>query len=544
MMQYRPSPAKRPRSATSEEHTTESLRDIVEGINQAVTTRQRFEILSQLFEAIHYDASSRIPCVDSSLLEFCVELGVIQSLCLQLGFVLRRHGSCQEEITQTCTAIAIFYRFCPDLVSSESSLQSRGPDLFFLLPEAFRKGILLPVLSIWHSISSSKVGTHILLQNPSVLLATRDVMRQKMCGKEGLMETLGLLKNITYYGEEYRNRIVEQPGFLSTITSLPLEENCEKVRERLSAVFRNLALSSGTRPVLVQNSEFLTAIASLASSTSLTILRNLLSTLVSLAMDADSSLLIVFHGEGILVEILTRYVTHMEDVTVRRRAARALRLVTQETSAPLMVHNNKLMKVLSERALHDSSSEVRAEAAEAFARCASLVKAPMAQHDAMLDALTHLASNPQAIPADVMARALRDQASHSENRKAMAKREALMTALCQIAMSPESSRSAKENVCLAMLDLSSDEGDETRILITTPLALEALVQNSAGDNHPRIRQHAVETILNLAKVSTNRNAMAKQSNLLQSLLQYASATQLNDLKAKVKGTIIHLASEL
>lgn len=540
-MQYHSS-AKRPRPI---EDRRIDIQDILQGINHAVTTRQRFEILSKLFEAIRYDSQSRTPYVDSNVLSYCIELGVIRSLCLQLGFVLRRHGSVKEEIQETCTAIAVFYRFCPELVASEETLRTRGADLFFVLPEAFRKGAVLPVLSIWHSISSSKVGTAVLLQSPAALLAARDVLRQEICGKEGLMETLGLLKNMTYYGEEYRHLIVEQPGLLSALTSVPLNENCEKARERLSAVFRNLALSLDTRTVLAKRPDFLTAIATLASSTSLTVLRNMLSTLVSLAIDADSSLLMVFHGEGILVEILRRYVTYTEDATLRKRAARALRLLARETSAPLMVHDNQLMKVLSQSALHDTSSEVRAEAAEAFARCASLVKAPMAQHEAMLDALTHLSSGPQAIPADVMARALKEQATHPENRKALIQRKTLMVALGQIAMSNETSTSAKENVCSALLDLSSDD-ENNRVLIATPLTLEALVHNSAdrGVHYSVIRRYSVETLLNLAVIPSNRKSMAQYASLLQSLLHFAAATQVGDLKTKVKSVILQLAAEL
>eukprot|EP00980_Cylindrotheca_fusiformis_P026368 scaffold15973_cov120-Cylindrotheca_fusiformis.AAC.9 len=541
MMECQPS-AKRPRPI---EDQGLDIEEIVHGISHAVTTRQRFEILSKLFEAIRYDSRSRTPNVESATLSYCIDLGVIRSLCLQLGFVLRRHGSVKEEIQETCTALAVFYRYCPELVASEDALRTKGADLFFLLPEAFQKGACLPVLSIWHTISSSKVGTAMLLQSPSALLASRDVIQGGISGKEGLMETLGLLKNMTYYGEEHRHLFVDQPGLLSALTSIPLNENCERARERISAVYRNMALSLSNRSVLGARADFLTAIATLGSSSSLVVLRNMLSTLVNLAMDANSSLLMVFHGEGIIIEILRRFVAYKEDATLRKRAVRVLRLLARETSAPLMVHDNRLMKVLSERALHDTNTEVRAEAAEAFAKCASLVKAPMAQHEAMLDALTHLSTGHQSISADVMARALKEQASQPENRKALIKRSALVTALGQIAMSGESSLSAKENVCSAFFDLSSDD-ENVRSLLATTLTLEALVHNS-GDNgaaYSAIRRCSVETLLNLAVVPSNRKSMAQHTSLLQSLLHFAAATQVGDLKAKVKSTILQLAAEL
>ena len=535
-MEYQ-SPAKRRRPVEARQV---GIKDIIEGMTQVVTTKQRLEVLSSLFDAIGYDSQTRMPSVDSNTLSSCVDMEIIHSLCLQLGFILRRHGSCREEIIQTCKAIELFYRCCPDLVTSEEALRSRGSDLFFLLPEAFKRGSILSVLSIWHSISSSPFGTTLLLQSPVVLLCVRDVMRKENSEREVLMESLGLLKNVTYYGVEYRYRIMEQPpGLLATIASLPLHIDCEKVRERLSAVFRNLALSPEARVALAQRPDVLTAISTLANSKSLTTTRNVLNTLLSLAVDGDSCLLMVFHGDGVIVNILKKYIS-MDDLSVRKRAARALRLVIRETSAPLMVHDNELMKILSHRALHDSSSEVRSEAAEAFARCASLVKAPSSQHEAILDALTYLVSSPNTVPSEVMARVIKEQASLGpQNRRAMVERQTLMVAMSRIAMSPESSISAKENIFSALLDLSDDENNQPHI--ATPLILDALVQNSGVRNY-KIREYAVKTLIKLAGNASNRKSMANHTNLLQSL--FAAATQLGDLKTQVKAVILQLATEL
>jgi hypothetical protein len=265
--------------------------------------------------------------------------------------------------------------------------------------------------------------------------------------------------------------------------------------------------------------------------------------MVSMAMDADSCLLMVFHGDGVLVELLKRFVVYEDDAVIRKRAARALRLLARDISAPLLVHDNQLMECLSYRALHDTSSDVRTEAAEAFAKCAGLIKAPMAQHDAVLDALTHLACSPHVVP-DVMARALKEQASHPENRRPMANRQNLMVALARIAVSVDASRSAKENACSAFLDLSTDESN--RAVIATPPTLEALVRNSVdrSEGHARIRECAVRTLLNLAVTRSNWKRMANHTSLLQALLHFAAATQTEDLKKEVKAVILHLAAEL
>ena len=511
-----------------------------------MTTKQRFEVLHRLFGAgaLRYDFQTRLCHADPRILSYMVESGVVNSLFLQLGFVLRRHGSCKEEIEMTCTAIDIFHRYCPEL-ASEHSLRTKSSDLLRLLPEVIKKEVVLPVVSIWHSCSSCNLGTTLLMQNPLMLQAVGDILRKRLCGKEGILEALGLLKNITYYGEEYRQRVVEQPGLVTSLTSLPESSSDigDKAQERLSAVIRNLALSSDTRLLLASRSDVLTCIVRMANASNRHTLRNLLNTMVSLAMDADSCLTMVFHGDGILIELLKRFVVYEEDAVIRKRAARALRLMARETSAPLLVHDNQLMEFLSHRALHDTNNDVRTEAAEAFARLAGLIKAPMAQHDAVLDALTHLACSRNVVP-DVMARASKEQASHPENRKPMANREKLMVALAKIALSTNVSRNAKENVCNTFLDLSGDESN--RIVIATPPTLEALVRNSVDrtEGHARIRECSVKTLLNLAVIPANRKRMANHTSLIQSLLHFAAGTQAENLKKEVKAVILQLAAEL
>jgi hypothetical protein len=336
---------------------------------------------------------------------------------------------------------------------------------------------------------------------------------------------------------------VEQPGLLSTLTRIPFSDANDKAQERLSAVFRNIAISPDTRILLAQQPDVLSALARLTSYDNRHTLRNTLNTLVSLAMDGDSCLLLVFHGDGILIEAMKRLVTHDGDEVIRKRAARALRLMARDTSAPLLVHDTRLMETLSNRALHDTSNDVRIEAAEAFARCAGLIKAPMAQHEAILDALTHLANSPSVLP-EVMARALKDQASHPENRVPMAQRNKLLEALARIATSAEAPRTAKEDVCLALLDLCSEEENQTTL--ATPPMFNALVQNAVGrrEDHRSLRESSIQTLLNLALIPSNRNKMANHASLLQALLQFAAATADSNLKKKVKAVILQLAAEL
>jgi hypothetical protein len=172
--------------------------EIVSAIHQSVTTKQRLNVLHQLFRLLGYDEVTRSCDADSSVFLELTHAGVINSLCLQLGFVLHRHGSSREELGHICFALELFYTHCPHLVTEES-LKSLGSDLFQLLLSSYARGVVLPVLSTLHATSGSNYGTLMLLQFAGLLPILVEVLQKKLEGENGLMETLGLLKNVTFY---------------------------------------------------------------------------------------------------------------------------------------------------------------------------------------------------------------------------------------------------------------------------------------------------------------------------------------------------------
>lgn len=540
------SPAKRRR--TKEEFQTSTHDDradpmgIVLAMHQAVTASQRFEIINQLFQMIKYDITTRSCQSDPKFFMCLVDSGIVNALVLQLGFLLNRHGTSKEEIFHVCTALDVFYRFCPDLVS-ESSLRARGKELARLLYGALQYGTTLPVVSIWHSCSKSPFGTLLLNQDESFLRSITSIFQEQRLCREGCQEMLGLIKNISHHSDAVRPRIIEQPGLLSSIIALVEMPLLDKNQERLSAIFRNLALSAWTRKALAQRGDVLTSIVRLCNNATQQTLRNILNTLVSLAMEEESCLFLIFHCDGMIVELLKKVLFYELDETIRKRAARIFRLMTRESSLQMLVHDSKLMEMLSDRTLHDPSSDVRKEAAEAFGKYAGLVKVAMGQHDAVLAALTHLATTEGVYP-DAIARAVKDQSSHVENRIPLSRCVNLLEALARVAASPTTSAAAKEDASNVFLDLSYDS--ETQSGITAQPILHSLVQN-AENQDSRIssnRKIAVQTLVNLAKQPANRASMAKQSRLIQSLIQFAASTVEETLKREVKKVLLLLAAEL
>ena len=625
-MECEQSPFKRPRTHSininrHDEGTTAAyIQQLLSGLQLTITTKQRLNVLRQLLHFVGYDPSTRHCRCHVTILSRFLQGKCIHLLCLQLGYALNRHQNhhreqkrelhdvnfSNEEINLILIAMDIFYRYCPELVT-EGSIRNEAPEVLRLLKEVlayYRGGIIhngtgrinstgggsdifLSVISIWHSCSSSSIGTMLLLQHPATLQAINNILSLQKerphhgsGGLETIMESLGLLKNLSYYGEDYRHCIVDQTNLLTTLTSLTDVPN-DKARERLSAVFRNLVLSTDVRSRLIQRADVLTAIVRISIITTATnidhastnckknTLRNVLSAITSLAIDTNTTHLIVFHADGILVEQLKQFVVHSVDSVVRKRAVRVLRLLARDASSAhvMVLQDNHLLEILSDRTLNDVSDAVRIEAVEAFCTCASLIRAPMVQHNYILDSLTHMlmasTSTTTRTNIDTVARALREQACYPENRRGLVLRENLLGALADIILSENTTLSAKESVCATLVDLSEEELNHEAIAL--PIILDALVQtlsdrdriltanNAIGNTNAnintsitnKIRESSVRTILNLAKTQSNWKTMAKQTALIQSLLRFAAATTTGeDAKKQVKAVILQLAAEL
>jgi hypothetical protein len=504
--------------------------------------------------------------------------------------------------------IDVLLRSRPELVT-DVSLENVGKEVLKFLPEAYQHiafsnnsnssgsagaTICLSITSIWHSYSSSSLGTLMLLQHPDTLRMLIEILspRRHTVLMDGdtkalvVLECLGLLKNLTYYGEDHRRSMVEHFELMSTLTSLTSNSMAtsqgghDKTMERLSAVFRNLALSSDVRLLLAQKANVLTALVRLAAGSRNNrsvncsyghILRNVLSAWSSLAMDGQSINIMLFHGDGMLVKQLKRFLSVSDDVVVCKRSARTIRLLARENASPAVsiLHDAELLQILSQRAMCDADEGVRTECQEAFARCAGLVRAPMEQYDAVLDTLSKMTAattfgniiapgppSTQTTPingvsAEIVTRALRDQAQHPENRMAMGARKDLVEGLANILSRQQALNVAKDNVCYTLLDLSKESYNHA-VLASSPTLLAAMVTfllerpaASLSLTTQLMRQAIVQSILNLAQSPTTWKMLAKQTSMIRCLLQFVSATTTDaDLKILVKAVILQLASEL
>ncbi|KAG7363935.1 hypothetical protein IV203_037137 [Nitzschia inconspicua] len=586
-------------------HHSVSIDSTIDSLKQAFTTQQRVCTLQTLLQQLRYDPSTKSCYCSPNVLSRLLQTGFVPTLCFHLASCLHNGDGDRFSSTQVIElllqALDVAYRYIPELVHEEALTDDHRKDLLKFLPKIYQQaqytfhnhqsamhhnrsnnhGLTTSlILSIWHSISSSSLGSSLLLQRPETLPLISEMLSIEQrhaaaaCEKEIIMAGLGLLKNLTFYGEDHRHSIVEHTDLVSTLSSLTNSPN-DKTVERLSAIFRNLALSSDVRLKMAQRSDVLTALAVMVGKSIMSgdeenennskhILRNALSTLSNLAIETSATNLLLFHGDGILIKQLAKILLQVDDTVVRKRSIKTLRLLARDTAtvSPMMIllQNHHLLEILSNCAMYDSNDGVRMEAQEAFAKCATLIRSPMEQYQSVLDALTHMTvktiHNIPSSSADVVTRALREQASHPENRLCMGRRTELIEGLAKILSSASTSQLAKENVCATFLDLSKDPVNHLSLaspvilgaLVGSLLDVHAQVSNEIASTTSRrvhLRESIVRCLLNLSQTPDTWKTMASQTSLLQSLLQFASNRSTDpNLKTQVKNVILRLAAEL
>lgn len=497
---------------------------VVADLQSAVTCEQRRVALHRLDEC---------PSIEALL-----DRGILSLLILQLTWVVQR--SSVPEMDAVCRSLHRLTRQAPNHATVEA-LTNDDDTVLELLSICLRSGASTVPLAILHTLSGTCHASMRMVHCRSILYRMVEALRTEL-DPDDRLELLGCLKNITCYAEADRKMLLEVPGLILALTELPVADYSDKQLERLSAVLRNLALSPDCRLALGQCPSFLHLLFRLLSIAHQRVMRNALSTLHSLALERDTSLLLLFHQDGRLVPILSRLMED-NDAAVRKRATRTVRLLTNDASAPLLVHRDDLMHRLSHHALQDIDRLVRGEATEAFAKCAGLVRAQQPQYQAVLEALLQLAQSP-GVSADVLARTVKDQASHPDNRVAMVESRELVHLVASLAASERTSVFAKEDACHALSLLALEDANRPRL--ATSRVLQGLVLNSQGNvREPSSRQeYALWTLVQLASHGESRATMVKHDTLLKALIQFATGADESELKASVKHAIMLLVADL
>jgi hypothetical protein len=572
---------------------------LVAGIQSSFTTKQRLFALNKLRKILQKREKYENPnssmmsiltnhdknhagfaeSLNNANFEDFVIAGGMNALVLQLHHLVHSHGWTLPELELLCYCLSLIFRLIRKAKTRVERLVDQDLDFLVVLSSASllasqkRHGSNLntvrsipsvqhSTMTIFYIITSSSTGSNLFLKCPVAVELVSHVLADREIDEDSVYESLGVYKNLTYYQEVSRVKLMKSPGF---IQSLAINQNMTSTRsrQRQLAVIRNLATTVECRSLLLAEPSIVGAlIESLLweprsyveseATELLSLRRNVFVALISLSMDHDSALLLIFYGDGILLRILQRFLKESTDNFLRKKSACVLRLLANEVSAPLLVHDAALMHSLSDAALRDDSLEVRREAAEAFARCAAFVQLEKQPHfENVLDALTVLVErqNPtKTVAINSLARALKEQSLHPNNQRPMAKRGVLLEAIAQMALlRGADSMSAATDACSAIMNLSSD-AENIEKLTNNSTVLEALLSNASSytANVGERKTYALSTLVNLAQDTNCRRILVRHGCLMQTLIQGARFLPIeeSEFKKKLKHAAFLLASEL
>lgn len=532
---------------------------MVSELHQAVTTTQRRRVLQKVLH------------LTESLGTILVEAGAMRALCLQLGFVMNRPavpiksvisttGEIEDQIGMVCCAMDSLYQNCAEYVREES-VQDIGTELIQLLIKVWKKKRQcgqLTILSIWRLVSASVSGSSALILNPDFLPIMAEVLENHEISKSVKDETLGTLKYITHFAEDHRLLVLQHLGPL--LARLGCSLLTDRSTERLSAIFRNLALTPSVRLAIAENSGILSALVQLCSTqrhqqqltsggpNNAKTLRNVLCTLDSLSLETDSCMLLLLHGDGMILGLLLHFLcTAGNEDVVRRRAARALRLLARDKAVPILLNSTNVLNALYFAAMHDASLDVRGEATIAYASCAARVNADLPEHSDIMACLTDLSVGPAQ---EAVASAFLEQVHHAANRAPIVQDSEFMTAMMCIALQRGASTSSKEHISGGLAILSEEE--ELREDLMTEPVLNVLVHNARESQQRHeggvtnlTSRNSISTLLNLASSNeSTRRRLVTHKGLLQVLIRFTSSCQDADAKENVKKTMLKLIPQL
>jgi hypothetical protein len=531
---------KRPRGCSLSQ-TSAEVGMMVSELHQAVTTTQRRRVLQKVLH------------LTESLGTVLVEAGAMRALCLQLGFVLNRPlvGDREnDQVGMVCCAMDSLYHNCAEH-AREECVEDIGTELIQLLVKVWKKRRdcgQLTILSIWRLVSASVTGASTLINHSDFLVIMAEVLENDDTSKSVKDETLGILKSISHYAEDHRLLLLQHLGPL--LSRLPCMLLTDRSLERLSAIFRNLALTPTVRLAMAEHSGILSALVQMCSAhqqaggRNMKTIRNVLCTLDSLSLEADSCMLLLLHGDGMILGVLLHFLsTAAGDDVVRRRSARALRLLARDKAVPILLNSTNVLSALYHAALHDISLDVRGEATTAYASCVAKVNADMALHPHVLACLVDLAAGPAQ---ESVALAFKEQVQHAPNRLSIVKNSEFMAAMSCIALQRGASTTARELISSGLELLSRDEAMREELL-TEPV-LDVLVHNAREQQQQEgasvMSRDAIRALLNLASNESTRKRLVTHKGLLQVLIRFTASCQDADAKENVKKTMLMLIPQM
>ena len=510
---------------------------------QSITDEQRMTMLNHAQKAFDHKIET--------LHDIEVSEGIVPSLCLQLGYVLNKGDEYVQEIVTILSMLSLVFQ-CSDKFKAKS-FQQNGSDLFRLIALVFDvirdsqyfDWCTYHMMRVMRSLSRTKLASFGMINDENMLNIIRTIILDSESNLGAKLDAVATLKNITYYVEDDRLRILHHPGLMDALIRLCTVHGDEMGKEFASAVIRNLAMAPDTKIPMVEHSCLLDVLVELTDDPDLKTRRNAISAIGSLAIADENSLAFVTHGEGIILQIMQRLVEEENDSIIRRRAARALRCFGRKETVDMIVDCRGIVDSLCKVAMEDPSVEAQIEAIEALACYTSHASEMAPYYNKMLDAIVNIANaSPPLSCIETLIKTLNSLSCFERHRKPMADHPHLLRTVSTMANGKKTSIICMEQTASAFYNLSCEEEARAKLNDSCILSLLVSVGSNEQEDGALAITYAVRALVNLAVPEDNRTCMAQEDGLLKCLIQFASVSNDSATKDEVKATIIKLIPAL
>eukprot|EP00548_Thalassiothrix_antarctica_P008637 CAMPEP_0194153268 /NCGR_PEP_ID=MMETSP0152-20130528/55792_1 /TAXON_ID=1049557 /ORGANISM="Thalassiothrix antarctica, Strain L6-D1" /LENGTH=343 /DNA_ID=CAMNT_0038858431 /DNA_START=162 /DNA_END=1193 /DNA_ORIENTATION=- len=297
-------------------------------------------------------------------------------------------------------------------------------------------------------------------------------------------------------------------------------------------------------------------------------IRTILCTINSLCLERNTRLQILLHGEGILLGILLQYLLSRQiDDVVRRRSARALRLLAQcNATANILLRltlrseigdTNNFLASLHQAALYDPCLDVRGEATIAYTKCITcaffrkhlLQKDIIDELNQILDKLAELANQVPTAAPEALSKTFQElvinlstEEQSNNIRTTILRHDTYIKAVTELALCSNASYTTCTCIASTLVCLALDKSLNCDLLVTEPI-LKCLVHIASDDefNIPSTQEQqetANQALLELASNTSRLKQLATHGGLLSALIRYTTNCIDETAKQSFKTTLL------
>jgi len=511
-------------------------------LNHALTFDQREEAIKSAKEFFNHNNTENH---DNEVTE-----GAANSLCLQLGYALNIKNKEHGILYSIFSSLELVYR-CT-LGVRRASFDRIGMELIPLLiksieiceKDAENNGSVLKIIKIMNLLSEIDSASNYMASTRVVVTALL-VGLQKQAEQQVKFETISTFKNISYFAEEHRIQLVQEPLFIPYIAELSFLSTSNSIRELISETLRNLALAQDTKIPMAQQGVLLNVIIHQTEYNSERIKLNAVITLGSLAIPVENNYWLISHSEGAIIGAIIRLMND-NDSNIQERALKVLKRISRGDNVLFLIDYSNLLNTLSSLACSEYSTNIRVDAVEIISSllpyldeqsCSSIVKLVRI----MINLLINNNHNQKCLEI-IFHSLLKVSSSPTISALMVLDTEILQVLTSDLVSDPEIALL----VFKMIFNIVSCQSKELRnTIMSSSRVLSMLVDfvnlYKEGQHRRNISNLAASILVLLSQDEMNRSHLAQHEGLILALVQFVTNTSVEiSVKNEVKNIIVQL----